>query len=65
MPNYELEVTMNVTVEVEADSRDEAETLVHDGLVNLDSSQFESVDVCQIDTESVTNKDDDEDPDCD
>lgn len=44
MPRFELEWTMTGSAVIEADDPAEAKQLLEDGLVNLDHSDFESID---------------------
>ena len=60
MAIYELEWTASGRASIEADDADEAELILHEGLANLDSSMFETVDVDETQTDSISG-DDDED----
>lgn len=52
MPLYELEWSMQGKAVIEADDPDEADELLQAGLENLDSSQFEEVDVHDVTADS-------------
>lgn len=53
MAQFELEWAMYGRAVIEADDTDEAEDILHSGLMNLDSGMFEEVDVDSIETTSV------------
>lgn len=50
---FKVEWTMVGETVVEADDADEAETLVCDGLSNLDHTQFESIDCEEVTIDST------------
>ena len=61
MPRFELEWSASGRATIEADDADEAEEILTEGLSNLDSSMFETVDVDETsadNTEEVTGDDD-------
>lgn len=53
MARFELEWTAQGRAVIEADDADEAETLLTEGLLNLDSSMFDEVDVEEVTSDSV------------
>jgi len=51
MERFTLDFTLSGRAVVEADDREEAETLLVDGLGNLDASMFEEVDIYAVEVE--------------
>jgi hypothetical protein len=50
---FELEWSLQGRATIEADDRDEAENLLADGLLDLDSSMFETVDIDTVTVDAV------------
>ena len=53
MPKFEMEWSMQGRATVEADDHDEAEDILHDGLLVLDSTMFEHIDMDEITVDAV------------
>lgn len=60
MARFELEWTMQGRCVVEADDADEAESILSDGLLNLDHSMFDEIDVEEVISDSVEEMKDDD-----
>lgn len=58
MPRFEVEWSAQGRAVIEADDADEAETLLSEGLRNLDHSMFDEVDVEEVASDSVEELDD-------
>lgn len=50
---FELEWSLQGRATIEADDHDEAENLLADGLLDLDSSMFETVDIDTVTVDAV------------
>lgn len=59
MPKFELQWTATGRALIEADDADEAEQLLHEGLLIMDSSMFDEFDVDETTTDDVEEQDDD------
>ena len=59
MAQFDLDWSMTGSAVIEADDSDEAEQILTEGLANLDSSMFDSVDVHEVTSESCAEVDDD------
>lgn len=53
MASFELEWSLTGHAQIEADDADEAEQILQDGLLNLDASMFDSVDVDEVTVDST------------
>lgn len=60
MAMYELQWTCSGRAVVEADDSDEAERILHDGLIGFDTSMFEEFDVDETTTDEVEEQTDDD-----
>lgn len=60
MALYELQWTASGRAVIEADDGDEAETILHEGLVNFDTTMFDEFDVDETSTDSCEEQNDDD-----
>lgn len=63
MPKFELEWSLTGRAVVEADDADEAEDILSDSLMGLDSTMLEAIDVYEVSIDGVSDSDDDDDDD--
>lgn len=61
MPKFELEWSLTGRAVVEADDADEAEDILNDSLLSLDSTMLEEVDVYEVTVDGVSDADDEDD----